>query len=141
MKVSDETSEKLIVDDENAANSHLLLPEKLSLVGDFAGVDVWGRINKKMSLGCFPQQEHPIRFLSEFLKTTRAYWGWRNDNTFHEIVLAIRRFQTGTKMPFKEAVKCVILECEIPIFDAISHAWRVLSQFMKTSNFLQIYGV
>ena len=40
---------------------------KLSL-GDLAFVDVWGRINKKMHLGTFPQQELLLRFLCEFLR-------------------------------------------------------------------------
>ena len=47
MKVSDETSETNVIGDEKTINTHLLLPEKLSLVGDFAAVGVWERINKK----------------------------------------------------------------------------------------------
>ena len=31
----------------------LATTEKLSLVGDFAGVDVWGRIHKKIEFGLF----------------------------------------------------------------------------------------
>ena len=88
MKVSDET---YVVEEETTTNPHLLLREKLSLVGDFAAVNVLGQINKKMSLG-FPQQEQPIRFLSEFLETTRAYWNWRNDKTFCEIAKTKRTF-------------------------------------------------
>ena len=82
---------------EKTINPHLLLLEKLISVGDFAVVDVWVQINKKLRLDNFPQQELPIRFLNEVLVTVHSYWCWQNDGTFCNIILLLQRYKVAVR--------------------------------------------